>query len=124
MAYGDGPLDPPTPAGDRRALLTPFRPPPPQSDLADVLQRVLDTGVVLVGDVGLVINGTEILSLRVRLLVASIDKSEEVGLDWWRHEPAFSSVARQRPRPARLRLARTRRPSAPGLPVAQAVPSP
>lgn len=86
------------PSGDRRALLSPFAPPPPpkpQSDLADVLQRVLDTGVVLVGDVGLVINGTEILSLRVRLLVASIDKSEEVGLDWWRHEPAFSSVARK-----------------------------
>jgi hypothetical protein len=110
-------LNPPGPSGDRRALLSPFAPPPkPQSDLADVLQRVLDTGVVLVGDVGLVINGTEILSLRVRLLVASIDKSEEVGLDWWRHEPAFSSVARKQdakrkalrrppPRPSR-RLAR------------------
>lgn len=104
----------PGPSGDRRALLSPFAPPPPpkpQSDLADVLQRVLDTGVVLVGDLGLVINGTEILSLRVRLLVASIDKSEEVGLDWWRHEPAFSSVARKqdakrkalrRPPPRRL----------------------
>lgn len=125
MTNGDDPLVPP----DSRGLFSPFQPPPPpprQSDLADVLQRVLDTGVVLVGDVGLVINGTEILSLRVRLLVASIDKSEEVGLDWWRHEPAFSSVARKHPLPPpRLRLARsprqTRRPS---LSAAQTVPSP
>jgi hypothetical protein len=99
----DNPLAPPP-------VLTPFQPPPPRSDLADVLQRVLDTGVVLVGDVGLVINGTEILSLRVRLLVASIDKSEEVGLDWWRHESAFSSVARKRlPATPAVRLRRTRR---------------
>jgi hypothetical protein len=111
----DGSGSPGHPA-ERRALLSPFQPPKPQSDLADVLQRVLDTGVVLVGDVGLVINGTEILSLRVRLLVASIDKSEEVGLDWWRHEPAFSSVAAKHPPkrlrkpPPRRRLARRRGP--------------
>lgn len=110
-----GPTGPP---GDRRGLLSPFHPPPekPHSDLADVLQRVLDTGVVLVGDVGLVINGTEILSLRVRLLVASIDKSEEIGLDWWRHEPAFSSLAKKRKGlrkpPPRLRLTRRTQPAA------------
>jgi hypothetical protein len=109
MAYGDGPLDSPT--APPAPALVPFSPQKPQSDLADVLERVLDTGVVLVGDVGLVINGTEILSLRVRLLVSSIDKADEVGLDWWRHEPAFSSVARTRlPTPA-VRLRRTRRPS-------------
>jgi hypothetical protein len=81
-----------------------FAPQKPQSDLADVLQRVLDTGVVLVGDVGLVINGTEVLSLRVRLLVASIDKSEEIGLDWWRREPAFSSLAEKRRAGERRRI--------------------
>ena len=89
-----------------------FAPQKPQSDLADVLQRVLDTGVVLVGDVGLVINGTEVLSLRVRLLVASIDKSEEIGLDWWRHEPAFSSLAKKRRAGERRRIRRpTPRPA-------------
>jgi hypothetical protein len=120
-------LNPPGPAGppgSRRAVLTPLQVPPEKthSDLADVLQRVLDTGVVLVGDVGLVINGTEILSLRVRLLVASIDKSEEIGLDWWRHEPAFSSLAKKRkglkglrkppPRPSRQRLPLRAQPAA------------
>lgn len=122
MTNGDGSFDP---MDGRRGLLAPFQPPPeaPRSDLADVLQRVLDTGVVLVGDVGLVINGTEILSLRVRLLVSSIDKAEEVGLDWWRHEPAFSSVARKRLPTTRLR--RTRRPTpTPSLSAAQTVPSP
>jgi hypothetical protein len=125
MTNGDDPLVPP----DSLELRSPFPPQssPRQSDLADVLQRVLDTGVVLVGDVGLVINGTEILSLRVRLLVASIDKSEEVGLDWWRHEPAFSSVARRHPLPPpRLRLARHARRAnlSAVLGAAQTVPSP
>jgi hypothetical protein len=80
----------------------------PQSDLADVLQRVLDTGVVVVGDVGLVINGAEILNLRLRLIVASIDKAEDVGIDWWRREPAFSSQALPPSRP-RVRLRTHRR---------------
>ena len=58
--------------------------------LADVLERVLDKGIVIAGDIKLFIGQVELLSLQIRLVVCSIDKAKEMGMDWWTGHPAFS----------------------------------
>lgn len=63
--------------------------------LVDVLDRVLDKGLVVAGDVRVSLAEVELLTLRIRLLVCSIDKAEQIGLDWWRHDPHLSSSARK-----------------------------
>jgi hypothetical protein len=70
------------------------RTPRPES-LADVLERVLDKGVVVVGDVGVSILDIELLTLKVRLLIASADTAREMGIDWWTSDPFYSSDARR-----------------------------
>lgn len=66
----------------------------PRSDtLADVLERVLDKGVVIVGDVVISVLDVELLTLRLRLFIASADTAREMGLDWWLNDPFFSSKA-------------------------------
>jgi hypothetical protein len=57
---------------------------------------VLDKGVVIAGDITLFLGGVQLLTLRIRLLVASIDKAQEIGLDWWQADPALSSRASAR----------------------------
>jgi hypothetical protein len=57
--------------------------------LADVLERVLDKGIVIAGDVKLFLADVEVLTLQIRLVVCSVDKAREVGLDWWTNHPAF-----------------------------------
>jgi len=64
--------------------------------LADVLERVLDKGVVVVGDIGVSILDIELLTLKVRLLIASADTAREMGIDWWLSDPFFSSAAQHR----------------------------
>jgi hypothetical protein len=64
------------------------------TNLADLLERVLDKGIVIAGDITLALGQVEILNIKVRLLVASIDKAQEIGIDWWRSDPALSSRAR------------------------------
>jgi len=64
------------------------------SSLADVLERVLDKGVVIVGDVGINILDIELLTLKVRLLIASADTAREMGIDWWTSDPFLSNDAR------------------------------
>jgi hypothetical protein len=64
------------------------------TNLADLLERVLDKGIVIAGDITLALGQVEILSIKVRLLIASIDKAQEIGIDWWRSDPALSSRAR------------------------------
>lgn len=61
------------------------------SGLVDVLDRVLDKGLVVAGDIKVSLAEVELLTIRIRLLVCSIDKAEQIGLDWWRHEAHFSS---------------------------------
>ena len=61
--------------------------------LADVLERVLDRGVVVAGDVAVSLVGIELLTIRIRLLVASVDKAREMGIDWWTSDPALSGGA-------------------------------
>jgi len=57
--------------------------------LVDLLDRVLDKGLVVAGDVSVSLANVELLTIRIRLLVCSIDKAEQIGLNWWRSEPAF-----------------------------------
>ena len=55
--------------------------------LVDLLDRVLDKGLVVAGDVSISLANVELLTIRIRLLVCSIDKAEQIGLNWWRYEP-------------------------------------
>src|SRR5438093_3498480 len=64
-------------------------------DLADVLERVLDKGVVIAGDISISLIDIELLTIKLRLLIASADKAREMGIDWWRHDPYLSGAARQ-----------------------------
>lgn len=63
--------------------------------LVDVLDRVLDKGLVVAGDIRVSLAEVELLTIRIRLLVCSIDKAEEIGLDWWRQDPNLSVGARR-----------------------------
>jgi hypothetical protein len=60
--------------------------------LVDLLDRVLDKGLVVAGDVSVSLANVELLTIRIRLLVCSIDKAEQIGLNWWRNEPAFGGA--------------------------------
>jgi len=68
------------------------RQPAPQN-LADVLERVLDKGIVIVGDIQVRLLDIELLTIKVRLMVASVDKAKEMGIDWWENDPFVSSLA-------------------------------
>jgi hypothetical protein len=63
--------------------------------LVDVLDRVLDKGLVVAGDIRVSLAEVELLTIRIRLMVCSIDKAEQIGLDWWRHDPSLSMGARR-----------------------------
>lgn len=65
------------------------------SGLVDVLDRVLDKGLVIAGDIRVSLAEVELLTIRIRLLVCSIDKAEQIGLDWWRQDPNLSVAARR-----------------------------
>lgn len=67
---------------------------PMQGDtLADVLERILDKGIVIAGDISVSLVGIELLSIRLRLLIATVDKAREMGINWWEGDPALSSRA-------------------------------
>lgn len=65
------------------------------STLADVLERVLDKGIVIAGDISISVGSTELLSIRIRLLISSVDKAKEIGINWWETDPYLSSQSRQ-----------------------------
>lgn len=69
-------------------------PAPQPANLADLLERVLDKGVVIAGDIRINLLDIELLTIRIRLLIASVDKAREMGIDWWEHDPSLSSGAR------------------------------
>lgn len=64
------------------------------STLADILERVLDKGVVIAGDIKIKLVDIELLTIQIRLLIASVDKAKEMGIDWWTWNPALCSQAR------------------------------
>ncbi|MFI5684273.1 gas vesicle protein [Streptomyces sp. NPDC051636] len=81
-------------------MTTPSRLPEPYgqgggSNLADILERVLDKGVVIAGDIRINLLDIELLTVKLRLIVCSVDKAKEMGIDWWESDPALSSSARR-----------------------------
>lgn len=65
------------------------------TSLADLLERVLDKGIIIAGDIKVDLLDIELLTIRIRLLVASVDKAQEMGIDWWRNDPMLSSGAQK-----------------------------
>ena len=57
------------------------------TNLVDILDRVLDKGLVIAGDVRISLANVELLTIRIRLLVCSVDKAEQIGLNWWKYDP-------------------------------------
>lgn len=57
--------------------------------LADLLERILDKGIVISGDIRINLVQVELLTIQIRLVVCSVDKAKEIGLDWWNQQPAF-----------------------------------
>jgi len=64
---------------------------PRSASLADILERVLDKGVVIAGDVAISLVDVELLTLKLRLLIASADTAQAMGIDWWKSDPFLSS---------------------------------
>ena len=60
-------------------------------NLADILERVLDKGVVIAGDIKINLLDIELLTIKLRLLVVSVDTAREMGIDWWEHDPTLSA---------------------------------
>ncbi len=81
-------------------------------NLLDILDRVLDKGLVIAGDVRISLANVELLTIRIRLLVCSVDKAEAIGLNWWKFDPNLTSGAPAgrlpagQARPQRARAAR------------------
>lgn len=73
---------------ERSTLIT-ARPP----GLVDVLDRILDKGLVIAGDIKVSLANVELLTLQIRLLVCSIDKAEQIGLNWWRYDTNLTTRA-------------------------------
>ncbi len=65
------------------------------TSLADLLERVLDKGIVIAGDIKIKLVEVELLTIQLRLVICSVDKAKEMGMDWWVNNPAFDRHARQ-----------------------------
>jgi len=57
------------------------------TNLADILERVLDKGIVIAGDITISLAQVELVNIKIRLVVASVDKAMEMGINWWQHDP-------------------------------------
>ncbi len=66
------------------------------TNLAEILERVLDKGLVIAGDIKISLADVELLSIKIRLLVASVDKAREIGINWWEDDPELNTRARKR----------------------------
>ena len=73
--------------------LDPLACPPATGSLADLLERVLDKGIVIAGDIKIDLLDIELLTIRLRLFIASVDTAKKAGIDWWETDPALSSRA-------------------------------
>ena len=72
----------------------------PSAQLADILDRVLDKGVVIAGDIKIKLVDVELLTLQIRLVNCSVDRAVEMGIDWWRRDPHLLGAAAQEALPA------------------------
>ena len=65
------------------------------TNLADILERVLDKGIVIAGDIRIQIADIDLLNIKIRLLVASVDKAMEMGINWWQQDSYLSTKAKE-----------------------------
>jgi len=65
------------------------------STLKDVLELVLDKGIVIAGDIQIKLADVDLLTIKIRLLICGVDKAKEMGIDWWESDPFLSSKARE-----------------------------
>jgi gas vesicle protein GvpA/GvpJ/GvpM family len=70
-------------------------PSPAQDSLADILERVLDKGIVIAGDIQINLLDIELLTIKLRLVIASVDKAKEMGIDWWETDPMLNADSRR-----------------------------
>jgi hypothetical protein len=68
---------------------------PAPANLADILERVLDKGIVIAGDIQISLLDIELLTIKVRLLIASVERAQEMGINWWESDPKLSSRAEE-----------------------------
>ena len=91
--------EPPTGVYNRRQLDTRRmevqRPGGGPANLADILERVLDKGIVIAGDIQINLLDIELLTIKLRLLVASVERAQEMGINWWESDPTLSSKAQE-----------------------------
>ena len=64
---------------------------PQPATLADILERVLDKGIIIAGDIRVNLLDIELLTVKIRLLIVSVDKAAEMGIDWWRNDPMLTT---------------------------------
>jgi len=92
------------------------------ANLADILERVLDKGIVIAGDIQINLLDIELLTIKLRLLVASVERAQEMGINWWESDPTLTSSGREleaENRDLRDRLARLER-SVARMPIVEA----
>jgi Gas vesicle protein len=65
---------------------------PEVSNLADILERVLDKGIVIAGDIQINLLDIELLTIKLRLLVASVERAQEMGINWWEGDPSLQAL--------------------------------
>lgn len=75
----------------RRSGVLPGRP-QEATNLADILERVLDKGIVIAGDIQINLLDIELLTIKLRLLIASVDRAKEMGINWWESDPSLQSA--------------------------------
>jgi hypothetical protein len=63
------------------------------STLGEILEKILDKGIVIAGDISISLADVELLTIKIRLVVASVDKAMEMGINWWKNDPYLSSEA-------------------------------
>ena len=66
------------------------------TNLADILERVLDKGIVIAGDIKIQIADVDLITIKIRLLIASVDKAMEMGINWWQEDTYLSTKAREK----------------------------
>jgi len=66
------------------------------TNLADILERVLDKGIVIAGDIKIQVADIDLLTIKIRLMIASVDKAKEMGINWWEQDSYLSSEAREK----------------------------
>jgi hypothetical protein len=90
---GGTPGVPQPPSPGRQAVS--FGRPESRDSLVDILDRVLDKGVVIAGDISINLLDIELLTIKIRLLIASVDKAKEMGIDWWARDPQLTDTSKR-----------------------------